>query len=383
MLEQVIPVSVLSSYIKQIFDSEELLFNINVSGEVSGIKTSKGITYFDLKDNFALLPCVCFYSSLFSDIKNGDKIIVKGTPNFYVKGGRLSFVVNKVTMDGQGDIYKQFLELKQKLEQEGLFDAKFKQPIPKNINKIGVVSSETGAVIQDIINVATRRNPAINIVLYPAKVQGDNAELEVVNGINFFENKEDVDVIIIARGGGSAEDLNVFNKEVLARRVFECKKPIISAIGHETDFVITDFVADLRAPTPSAAAELVTDDIYKLKSDFVHKTQRFLTVLKNIENMQRVVLQNNSRLLLRQIESMFVNIGFNLKLQEEKLNALNPQKILSMGYAKIEKNKLNIGSVRDINIGDEIVINFKDGAAISIIKEKKWILKKQVRNLTK
>ena len=255
-----ISVTQFSNYVKQIFNSEELLHNISIYGEVSGFNITRGTAYFNLKDSESLLPCVRFSVDELSYIpKEGDMVVVVGSPNYYTKGGRFSFVVREIKAYGLGLLYQQFLEMKQKLEKEGLFDDKNKKAIPKNIQKIGVVTSETGAVIQDIIDISHRRNPNLNILLYPAKVQGIGAEQTICAGLSSLD-ETDVDVIIIARGGGSLEDLSPFNTEVVARAIFGTKKPVISAVGHETDFTIADFVADLRAPTPSAAAEIVSID---------------------------------------------------------------------------------------------------------------------------
>ena len=205
-----ITVTQLSTYLKQIFDSEELLHNISVVGEVSGYSNVRGTAYFSLKDSGSVLSCVCFTADDFHDIKNGDSVVVVGTPRYYVKGGKLNFNVVKIEHYGENILYQRFMELKAKLEQKGYFDPSHKKPLPKNIKRIGVVSSEGGAVIQDIINVRTRRNPAIDIVLYPVKVQGENAEYEIAKGIQILDNY-DVDVIIVARGGGSMKELQAFN----------------------------------------------------------------------------------------------------------------------------------------------------------------------------
>ena len=276
MEEKAISVTQISTYFKQIFDAEELLQNISVFGEVSDFSLSRGVAYFSLKDENALLSCVCFGADNLVSVRNGDKVIVRGTPKYYVKGGKLNFNVNKIAPFGTGNLFEQFLKLKQDLENEGLFDDKNKKTIsPQNIKRIGVVTSETGAVIQDIINVVTRRNPFVDIVLYPVKVQGYNAELDIVKGINFFSDYPNVNAIIVARGGGSLEDLKPFNSEIVARAVFACTKPLISAVGHETDFTIIDFVSDLRAPTPSVAAELITENVAYKKQNLIDKDSCF------------------------------------------------------------------------------------------------------------
>lgn len=369
MEEQVIPVSLLAKYIKNIFDSEELLFNISVSGEISGIKTVGGVVYFDLKDEFALMPCVSFYAQDFKGFQNGDKVIANGTPNFYVKGGRLSFNVRTIKKSGLGELFLQYLALKEKLEKEGLFDESHKKPIPKDVKKIGVVSSETGAVIQDIINVATRRNPSINIVLYPSKVQGEGAEEQIISGLEYFENT-DVDVVIVARGGGSMEDLNVFNSEKLARKVFDMQKVVISAIGHETDYVILDFVADLRAPTPSASAELAVENVLDKKTIFKKQCEKVLSKIDNILNSQKYILEKNCNSLLYTLKDFENNYKYFISLKKEKLSKLNPNEILKLGYAKVEKNEKLVKSKTDVENNDKIKIIFSDGSIYAKVGDK-------------
>ena len=238
-MSRVISVSQFNTYVHNIFLSEELLLNIQLYGEVSGVSYSGNNVYFSIKDEGAVLNCVKFglkdgeYMA-----KEGEMVLVRGSPNYYIKGGRFSFNVIKIEPYGKGLLYQQFLELKNKLESLGYFDQSRKKPLPKNIRRIGVVSSETGAVIQDIIDIAQRRNPLIDIVLYPAKVQGIGAENTIISGIEALD-KTDVDVIIIARGGGSAEDLSTFNAESVALAIVAANKPIISAVGHETDFTIS------------------------------------------------------------------------------------------------------------------------------------------------
>lgn len=360
MQERTISVSQLATYIKQIFEAEELLFNISVVGEVSGFKLVRGIAYFDLKDENALISCVCFDGEKYKQTQNGDNVIARGTPNFYVKGGKLNFNVNKILPFGKGDIYLKFLQLKEMLEKEGIFDSKHKKVIPQNAKRIGVITSQTGAVIEDIINVATRRNPAVDIVLYPAKVQGAGADIEIIQGLDFFENYN-VDVVIIARGGGSAEDLNIFNSEVLARRVFEFTKPIVSAIGHETDFTILDFVADLRAPTPSASAELVVENIASKKEMFLRQFARLKSTFENFSLTYKNLMERYKTRILNNIERQTNEYKYWLALKTSSLEKLNPNTILKMGYAKVSKNNEVVISKNKLQFGDKIKITFSDG----------------------
>ena len=295
-MSNMISVSQFNNYVHNIFVAEEILQNISVYGEVSGLSYSGGNLYFSIKDEGAVLNCVKFGYANGYVPKEGEMIIAVGSPNYYVKGGRFSFNVVRMQPYGQGVLYKQFLELKDKLEKQGLFDVSKKKVLPEKIARIGVVTSETGAVIQDIIDVTGRRNPMLDIVLFPAKVQGIGAEQTIIQGLSVL-SKTDVDVIIIARGGGSAEDLSTFNSEKLAYAIFECDKFVISAVGHETDFTIADFVADLRAPTPSAAAELVSKDIKKLEAELVNNITRLLRVTEGFyEDSQDNLYENIVRM---------------------------------------------------------------------------------------
>ena len=251
-----------NNFVKRILDAEDFLSNISVFGEVTNFKVSGGNAYFDLKDENAMLSCVKFDASTLN-IKNGDLITVFGKVNFYVKSGRLNFIVSRAEAYGLGALYQNFLMLKQKLETEGLFREEIKKEIPKFSKRIGVVTSETGAVIRDIINVTRSKNPYTDIVVYPSKVQGVGAEDELVSGIEYFNSRDDIDVIIVARGGGSLEDLSPFNTEKIVRGIYRSNLPVISAVGHETDFTLCDFAADLRVPTPSVAAEVAVFDYFE------------------------------------------------------------------------------------------------------------------------
>ncbi len=388
MEKKALTVSQVGTYIKNIFDAEEMLHDIDVVGEVSGFSITRDIAYFSLKDENSLLSCVLFGASKYSHIKNGDSVVVTGTPRYYVKGGRLNFNATKIAPFGQGLLFKQFLELKQKLESEGLFSSEHKKPIPKNVKTIGVVTSEGGAVIQDIINVSTRRNPQINIVLYPVKVQGNKAELEIVKGIEFFSEREGVDVVIVARGGGSMEDLQPYNTEVVARATYACKKPIVSAVGHETDFTIIDFVSDLRAPTPSAAAELVCDNkmeqidtLRKLVSGLKTNAIRLLGDKHKLFQIDCMRLEKNCQSVLSfaktQINSkmsrlqsvVFAGLSdktYGLGLLQKSLEKLNPVAVLERGYAKVEIGGNRVESVEQIEVGQKFVTYFKDGKVESV-----------------
>ena len=367
MEQQAISVTTLSGYLKQIIDNDQLLYRVKVYGEVSSFNISNGIAYFALKDENALLNCVMFGYSV-TKINIGDKVIVQGTPNYYIKGGKLSFNVEKVEAFGEGELYKQFLLLKQRLQNEGLFDLERKKPLPKEIKRIGVVTSETGAVIQDIINVTYRRNDQMDIVLYPVKVQGQNAEQQIAKAIMCF-NDINVDAVIVARGGGSEEDLLPFNTEVVVRAVANCDKFVVSAVGHETDYTLVDFVADLRAPTPSAAAELL-----------VQERKSYLQIFENFYDKLNLLINSKLNDFDNKFLSVFDRLQLNIerKLKDDQtkiafllndINAKNPLVILEKGYAKLEKQNKSITSIEQLNIKDEITGNLKDGYFVAEIKE--------------
>ena len=380
-MERAITVTQLSTYIKQIFEAEEMLSFIKVVGEVSGLTIAKGIAYFTLKDENAQLSCVCFSPDNFC-FKNGDKIYATGSPRYYVKGGKLNFNVSKIEQAGIGELYQKFVQMKEKLEQLGYFDDSRKKSIPKQINRIGVVTSAEGAVIQDIINVRNRRNPKVDIVLYPVKVQGNGAEFEIAAGIDFFNNYN-VDVMIVGRGGGSLEDLMPFNTEVVANAIYASNIPVVSAVGHETDFTICDFVSDLRAPTPSAASELLCEDIATRKQNslfLINRLNRAVSVLKNrCDNQTQKVfgdfvnVLNNDLMQKRQsvkdklfkldkiVERKSEEFGYRFDMLFGKLEKLNPDLILKLGYGAIKKQNEYISSVNNLNIGDNIDVVLKDG----------------------
>ena len=376
-------VSQISEYIKHIFDAEEILHNVNMYGEVSGSNISGGNIYFTIKDEISVMPCVVFGTHFKDIIKNGEKILLTGSPNYYVKGGKLSFIANKAVPFGKGILYQQFLELKARLEKEGLFDIARKKLIPRFIKKLGVVSSSTGAVIQDIINVTQRRNNSVDIILYPVKVQGVGAEESICEGINYFSKNQNVDVIIVARGGGSYEDLMTFNSENIARAVANSSIPVVSAVGHETDFTIIDFVSDLRAPTPSAAAEMLVlekdkelnyfsrlytkliqvvqtniDNKRNKLKDFINKFNSIMTILINKSQYE---LHNEKNRLILSYES-FIKCKLQVINQLTiRLYANNPVTILEKGYAKISANDSVVTRASDLYPNEDVTIQFIDG----------------------
>ena len=260
-------ISEANSYIKRILTNDPILYNLRVKGEISNFKVhSSGNVYLSLKDEKSKLNCIIFKSNYDKSLNldNGVKIIATGYISVYERDGAYQLYINEVEIEGIGNLYIEFNKLKEKLKNEGLFDSKYKKQIPKMPRSIGVVTSPTGAVIRDIINVTKRRFPKVDIKLYPVNVQGDKSAEDICSGIEFFNRMENVDTIIVGRGGGSLEELWSFNEEIVAREIFKSKIPIISAVGHETDFTICDFVSDMRAPTPSAAAEIATPDLSEI-----------------------------------------------------------------------------------------------------------------------
>ncbi len=383
-------VSEVSFYVAKIFEAEEMLHDIKIFGEISTFQIKNGIAYYTLKDSGSIINCITFGAEKYSDIKIGDQVLLTGSISYYAKGGKLNFSAYSIVPYGQGEIYKQFLLLKDELEKAGYFAKEHKKPLPENIKKIGVVTSSTGAVIQDIINVSTRRNPGINIVLYPAKVQGAGADITIIKGIEYFENT-DVDVVVVARGGGSYEDLQPFNSKLLAEVVYKANKVIVSAVGHETDFTIIDFVADLRAPTPSAAAELVTKDIFselkKIEKDKIRLYKAFDDLVSEKMCMVQDCYESMLDNLLNNVEGKSAKLKLALnklamldkKIYEEKENNiknnesllinLNPIKILMKGYAQLSKESKVVASAKNLSIGDEVDIALADGKAKSTITD--------------
>ncbi len=386
MSETYLSISQVNNYIKNIFEAEVMLQNICVFGEVSSYKISNGIAYFNLQDENGLLPCVLFGANRFDVPNVGDMVLVVGSVSYYAKGGKLSFNATHIAPYGKGLLYEKFLKLKEELESRGYFNLDHKKPLPERVNRIGVVTSATGAVIQDIIDVTHRRNKGVDIVLYPVKVQGIGAEVEIAKGINFFSEYPNVDVVIVARGGGSLEDLQPFNTELVAEATYNCLKPIVSAVGHETDTTIIDFVSDLRAPTPSAAAELVVNKIsddLKLISNCVSKIENYVSgfiyeyfsTTNNCVNsvdliIRNKILSNSSKLNLSVskvdsiIKANMVNMEHKYEILSNKLISLNPIVPLQKGYVKVENNNNVVKSSKDILKNQTYNLFFADGKAM-------------------
>jgi len=279
-----ITVSQLNNYIKQVFEAEELLHNVEVVGDVDGLKQSGNQVYFTLKDDTATINCVCFYPDKMKCAQNGKQVVVRGTVNYWHKAGKISFVVHSCEAFGFGQLFLRFQQLQEKLRAEGLFDVGVKKALPAEVRRVGVVTSKTGAVIHDIACVVHRRNPFVDIVVCDVRVQGDGADNDVANAVALFNTRK-VDIIIVARGGGSKEDLNAFNSETVARAVFASKIPVVSAVGHESDWTLIDFVADIRAATPSAAAELCVSEVKTKRELVLSLWQQLCYLIKSKINM--------------------------------------------------------------------------------------------------
>ena len=389
-----VTVSDLNRYIKDKFANDENLSQILVKGEISNFKNHyTGHMYFTLKDENSLIKCVCFktYAEKLTFMpKDGMKVIVLGSVSVFERDGIYQIYVKIMEEDGLGDLYTKYKELKEKLEKEGLFSEAHKQKIPLMPKMIGVLTSQTGSVIRDIINVSTRRNPNVYIRLLPVPVQGEGAAEKIASGIKFMNENKLADVLILARGGGSLEDLWPFNEEIVARAIYDSEIPIISAVGHETDFSISDFVADLRAPTPSAAAELAVPDVYEVKKKIESYQDRLrMALLKKVEVMKlrydkcmaSIVFKeplrkvNDSYLL---IDNLSKRLEASIKIKQEKekskyieliskLDALSPLKTLSRGYSLTEKNGKIIRSKEELQKGDKVELRFTDGNKNAVI----------------
>lgn len=338
---KVYTVSNINKYIKMVFDKDPFLSYVAIKGEITNFKAhSSGHLYFTLKDENSTIKCVMFRSAaqnLSIKLQDGASVIVTGQVSVYDIGGTYQVYVRQIALDGMGDLYLKYEELKKKLEAKGMFSPAYKKQIPFMPKRVGVITSPTGAVIRDIINVSTRRFNKVNILLYPAAVQGENVAKTVIEGIKIFNTLNNVDVIIIARGGGSFEDLFGFNDEMLAYEIFNSKIPIVSAVGHETDFTISDFVSDLRAPTPSAAAELVYPSMTEIMSKMETLNIRLKQAVVNLVARKKQYLQNLSEARLKKVPVDLIN-KYKMMLDnfetQMRLNVTNKITKLRLGFEK-------------------------------------------------
>ncbi|MBS5663904.1 MAG: exodeoxyribonuclease VII large subunit [Roseburia sp.] len=395
-MSRAVTVSQINRYIANLFKQDYTLSGIQVKGEISGCKYHySGHIYFTLKDAGAAISCVMFSSQrkgLDFTLEDGQSVIVTGQISVFERDGRYQLYARSIAQDGVGRLYEEYEKLKKRLLAEGLFDEQRKKPIPRYASKIGVVTAETGAVIQDICNVTYRRNPYVQLYLYPAKVQGEGAAQTVIEGIHYFEHT-DVDTIIIGRGGGSVEDLWCFNDEVLARVIADCTKPIISAVGHETDTTISDYAADLRAPTPSAAAELAVyswremeiglreyrNDLRQAMHQILKvrklELQKYMVLLQHVSpedilRQKRLVLADSQERLQRLMEKRLTDAKHRLALYAEEMKGLSPLQKLQSGYTYTADEAGNhIDSVRSLEKGQHLTLTFADGQADVTVDE--------------
>lgn len=387
-MKNVYSVGQVNRYVKNMFTQDFFLQKVYVKGEVSNCKYhTSGHVYFSLKDEAGTLTCVMFAGQrrgLSFRMKDGDKVVVGGSVDVYERDGRYQLYAKEITLEGAGALYVRFLALKQELEDMGMFAQEYKQPIPRFIRRLGVVTAPTGAAVQDIRNISYRRNPYLQIILYPALVQGEGAADSIVKGIHMLD-EAGVDVIIVGRGGGSIEDLWAFNEESVARAIFECRTPVISAVGHETDFTIADFVADLRAPTPSSAAELAVDDyrsIVEAAASYGERLHRaiwgkldlqrsrldtcktrfmYLSPENRIREMRQKLLDLEEE-IQGAMESRIGDKRHRLAVYLERFTGLSPLRKLNQGYSYVaDKNKNAVTSVEQAKVGDRLFISVTDG----------------------
>ena len=391
-----ITVSDLNKYIKEKIANDEYLNHILIKGEISNFKHHyTGHMYFTLKDENSLVKCIMFKSyaqKLKFTPKDGMKVFILGSVSVFERDGVYQVYAQIMEEDGVGDLYTKYQELKEKLEKEGLFEERNKKQIPVMPKVIGVLTSQTGSVIKDIINVSTRRNPNVYIRLLPVPVQGDGAAEKIADGIRYMNENNLADVLILARGGGSLEDLWPFNEEIVARAIYDSKIPIISAVGHETDFSISDFVADLRASTPSAAAELAVPDIYEIKQKILGYQNRLrISLVKKVELLQmryeKCMASSVFKEPTRKIQDRYLIVekyinrlqdAIKTKYDTEKttyikivakLDAYSPLKTLARGYSITEKQGRIIKSITNLKKGDDILIHLIDGKKQAKIME--------------
>ncbi|HEY5537535.1 MAG TPA: exodeoxyribonuclease VII large subunit [Acetobacterium sp.] len=396
---RILSVSEVNQFLKTLLESNSLLKNLMIQGELSNVKrAASGHLYFSLKDTASKIDCVMFKNAAMGIKfipKEGMKVTLRGSLGVYPPSGQYQITVRSMEPQGQGDLYQAYLALKDELSELGYFDLDRKKKLPKTVSRVGLVTSPTGAAVQDMITIIKRRNPLMDIVLYPSLVQGDAAADNIIAGIRAFNDLKSVDVIIIGRGGGSIEDLWAFNDKNLAKVIFDSELPIISAVGHEIDFTIADFVADLRAPTPSGAAELVAEEtlafinrleqvknrliqsmngqirknreaLFQLKKDLMRFRPR-----ERVEEM-RLNLDVLQERLLRSIKGMIKENRQQIKHLEASLETVNPLNVLNRGYVLVtDKNGIPIGTVKGLRLGQEVNLRFKDGESLVCIESTK------------
>lgn len=393
-MASVYTVGQVNNYIKNMFSQDFALSNIYIKGEVSNCKYhTSGHIYFTLKDNTGVISAIMFAgnrSGLKFKMEEGQKVVALGSISVYERDGKYQLYAKQIILEGAGLLYQRFEQLKNELQEMGLFDSMYKKPIPQFATKVGICTAQTGAAIQDIINIATRRNPYVQLYLYPALVQGTGAAQDIVNGIRCLD-RMNLDVIIVGRGGGSIEDLWAFNEEIVAKAIFDCNTPVISAVGHETDTTIADFVADMRAPTPSAAAELAVFDYagfisrlknygYMFDTIMTYKTDKYRNLIKQYEtslmlysptSQLQTKRQYTADILTRLTESFnnLLNVRkHQLAIYAEKLNGLSPLNKIEKGFAYVSNEKGQpVKSVNHVEKGEEITLILSDGKIDAVV----------------
>ena len=396
MAKSVYTVTQVNAYIKNMFTQDYMLQSVFVRGEISGCKYhSSGHIYFTLKDQKGVIACVMFARDRYNldfTLKDGQQVVVGGTVDVFERDGKYQLYAKQVVLDGTGLLHERFERLKKELEEMGMFAPEYKQPIPKFIKTLGVVTADTGAAVRDIIQIATRRNPYVQIILYPAIVQGEQACASIVKGIRALEQLR-VDVMIVGRGGGSIEDLWAFNEEAVAQAIFDCSVPIISAVGHETDTTIADYVADLRAPTPSAAAELAVYDVRLLFEQLDGYKELLLRDLKRVVSVKRSKLEQyeaglkylspqnrirEKRSYLLKLEEQLADLmqshleknRHRLAIDIERLKGVSPLNKLNSGYSYVsDEMGRNVKSVQGISKGQSLTIQVTDGKINAMVTD--------------
>ncbi len=396
MTKNVYSVGQVNNYIKNMFAQDFMLHHISIRGEVSNCKYhSSGHIYFTIKDETGTMNAIMFAGNrrgLTFPMKEGDKVVVTGSVEVYERDGRYQIYARTIELDGAGNLYLKFEALKKELEEMGMFAPEYKQPIPKFAKTIGIVTAPTGAAIQDIRNISSRRNPYVQLILYPSLVQGEGAASSIVNGIHAME-RLGVDVIIVGRGGGSIEDLWAFNEEIVARAIFDCPIPVISAVGHQTDWTIADYVADLRAPTPSAAAELAVFDFRQVQEQFMTARQqlqrelvrklsmtrnrleqdkmrlKYLSPMNRLNENRRRTMDYEEK-LTGHMQNLIRERRHTLSLLAGSLDAHSPAKKLSGGYAFVSNSEgMGLRSVCQVTKKEEVEIHLLDGKIKAKVSE--------------
>lgn len=389
-----------NNYVKKLVENDFILKNLNVKGEISNLKFhSSGHIYFSLKDENSKVNCIMFKNNAVNldfRLEEGMKVEIKARLGVYHKEGTYQLYCENIKKAGIGELFEEFHKLKKELSEEGIFDEKYKRALPKFPKRIGIITARTGAAVRDIINVIQRRNKSLDIILYPAKVQGENAADSIIEGIRYFNNEKSVDVIILGRGGGSIEELWAFNNRDLAYEIFNSRIPTVSAVGHEVDFTISDFVSDMRAPTPSAAGELVSPSLQEMindllnKKEFLHRAvdRRFLNSKRDVDLLYKGLKGNNPKHIIekriKEVNSLEEKLNFLGKRKIDKakdelialnsiLQTLNPLNTLERGYSVImDKEDKVINEVSELKKNDMVKVIMKDGSVnidIKIINE--------------